>query len=110
MELAVGARQQAISAYERVPYALARYLDTWDFGFFDRTGKVSKGPDRNWRLPDRPGARVEPVATPDVPRLLLHATDATARSSAYMCPPPFVSEDTRRIVTIPLAPRRDSVC
>ena len=50
------------SAYERVPYALARYLDTWDFDFFDRTGQVTKGPGRNWRLPDRPGARVEPDA------------------------------------------------
>ncbi len=52
------------SAYERVPYVLARYLDTWDFGFFDRTGQVTKGPDRNWLLPDRPGARIEPVAAP----------------------------------------------
>lgn len=33
-------RQQNVSAYERVPYALARYLDTWDFRFFDRTGDV----------------------------------------------------------------------
>lgn len=33
---------QSITAYERVPYILARYLDTWDFGFFDRTGKVEK--------------------------------------------------------------------
>jgi Peptidase family S41 len=50
------------SAYERVPYVLARYLDTWDFSFFDRTGQVSKGPGRNWLLPDRPGARIEPNA------------------------------------------------
>lgn len=48
------------SAYERVPYVLARYLDTWDFGFFDRTGQVTKGPGRNWRLPDAPPTRVEP--------------------------------------------------
>lgn len=33
---------QTVSAYERVPYDLARYLDTWDFSFFDRTGKVEK--------------------------------------------------------------------
>jgi hypothetical protein len=52
------------SAYERVPYVLARYLDTWDFGFFDRTGQVTRGPGRNWLLPDRPGARIEPVAAP----------------------------------------------
>ena len=35
-------RQQNVSAYERVPYPLARYLDTWDFSFFDRTGDVEK--------------------------------------------------------------------
>jgi hypothetical protein len=33
---------QSVSTYERVPYALARYLDTWDYGFFDRTGQVEK--------------------------------------------------------------------
>ncbi len=52
------------SAYERAPYALARFLDTWDFSFFDRTGKVTQGPGRNWRLPDQPGTRIEPVAEP----------------------------------------------
>jgi hypothetical protein len=55
---------RAESAYERVPYGLARYLDTWDFRFFDRTGQVKKGPGRNWLLPDQPGARIEPQATP----------------------------------------------
>ena len=44
------------SAYERVPYVLARFLETWDFGFFDRTGQVSKGPGRNWLMPE-----LEPV-------------------------------------------------
>ena len=52
------------SAYERVPYALARYLDTWDFGFFDRTGQVSKGAGRNWLLPDSAGTSTEPVVAP----------------------------------------------
>lgn len=33
---------QSVSAYERVPYALVRYLDTWDFSFFDRTGQVER--------------------------------------------------------------------
>ncbi|MBC3881931.1 hypothetical protein H8K35_10415 [Undibacterium sp. LX40W] len=33
---------QAVTNYERVPYKLARYLDTWDYSFFDRTGKVEK--------------------------------------------------------------------
>lgn len=51
------------SAYERVPYVLARYLDTWDFSFFDRTGQVSKGPSRNWLMPDSP-ARIIESASP----------------------------------------------
>jgi C-terminal processing protease CtpA/Prc len=33
-------RDQSVTSYERVPYVLVRYLDTWDYGFFDRTGKV----------------------------------------------------------------------
>lgn len=33
---------QAVSNYERVPYILAKYLDTWDYGFFDRTGQVER--------------------------------------------------------------------
>ena len=33
---------QSTSAYERVPYELARYLDTCDYSFFDRTGKVER--------------------------------------------------------------------
>jgi C-terminal processing protease CtpA/Prc len=33
---------QSTSSYERVPYNLAKYLDTWDFSFFDRTGQVEK--------------------------------------------------------------------
>jgi hypothetical protein len=43
------------SAYERVPYPLARYLETWDFSFFDRTGQVRRGPGRNWLLLEQPG-------------------------------------------------------
>ncbi|WP_310388751.1 S41 family peptidase [Roseateles sp.] len=62
---------QVESAYERVPYELARYLDTWDFGFFDRTGQVRKGAGRNWLLPDQPGYRIEPVATPYAGRTLV---------------------------------------
>lgn len=37
-------------AYERVPYILARYLDTWDFNFFDRTGRVEKEGERRYLL------------------------------------------------------------
>lgn len=49
---------QVESAYERAPYILARYMDTWDFGFFDRTGKVRKGSGRNWLLIEQPAPRV----------------------------------------------------
>ena len=49
---------QSVTMYERVPYALARYLDTWDFGFFDRTGQIDRiadGPQAGrWRF--RPNA------------------------------------------------------
>ncbi len=33
---------QSTSSYERAPYNLAKYLDTWDYSFFDRTGQVEK--------------------------------------------------------------------
>lgn len=58
-------RGRAESAYERVPYALARYLDTWDFDFFDRTGQVVRGPGRNWLPKAQPAAE---VTTPRAPR------------------------------------------
>lgn len=45
---------QSVTLYERVPYKLARYLETWDYGFFNRTGQVDKivnGPQAGrWRL------------------------------------------------------------
>ena len=55
---------RAESSCERVPFVLARYLDTWDFDFFDRTGQVNKGVGRNWQLLAKAGARIEPVAAP----------------------------------------------
>lgn len=58
------------SAYERVPYVLARYLDTWDFSFFDRTGQVQRTEGRNWRLPDSATQVVEPVAQPFTGRVV----------------------------------------
>lgn len=33
---------QSTSAYERAPYITAKYMDTWDYSFFDRTGQVEK--------------------------------------------------------------------
>jgi hypothetical protein len=60
------------SAYERAPYNLVRFLDTWDYGFFDRTGEVTRqAGSRNWRLPDQAGKRIEPVATPYAGRVVL---------------------------------------
>ncbi|MEZ4399963.1 MAG: S41 family peptidase [Kofleriaceae bacterium] len=38
---------QAEVAFERAPYDLARFLDTWDWSFFDRTGHVTRGAGRN---------------------------------------------------------------
>ena len=56
-------RSRVESAYERVPYILARYLDTWDFSFFDRTDQVVKGPGRNWILREQPAAvTIEPAS------------------------------------------------
>lgn len=53
------------SAYERVPYVLGRYLDTWDFSFFDRTGQVTRGSGRNWILKDQPPpTTLQPAAQP----------------------------------------------
>jgi C-terminal processing protease CtpA/Prc len=63
-------RQQNVSAYERVPYALARHLDTWDFGFFDRTGdveRITQGTAAGlWRVRSRAAAPrvISPVARP----------------------------------------------
>ena len=55
---------RAESAYERAPYGLVRYLDTWDYSFFDRTGQVVKTAGRNWRLPETAARRIEPAAAP----------------------------------------------
>ena len=49
---------QSVTMYERVPYQFARYLDTWDYGFFDRTGQVDRivsGPQAG-RFKFRPNA------------------------------------------------------
>jgi C-terminal processing protease CtpA/Prc len=41
----------------------ARYPDTWDFGFFDRTGKVTRNADGTWRYTDPPAdVRIQPTA------------------------------------------------
>ena len=36
---------RSVSAYERAPYQLAKHLDTWNYGFFDRTSQVEKTAD-----------------------------------------------------------------
>jgi hypothetical protein len=61
---------QSITSYERVPYILVRYLDTWDYSFFDRTGKVrpvTSGPQAGKLevIERAKGVRiVQPSATP----------------------------------------------
>lgn len=80
---------QSVTAYERVPYKFARYLDTWDFGFFDRTGqvdRVSEGPQAGrWRF--RPNARQVHDITPRMDRyagqtwLLVGAENSSATFS-----------------------------
>jgi hypothetical protein len=61
---------QSITVYERVPYVLVRYLDTWDYSFFDRTGKVrpvTSGPQAGKLevIERAAGTRVvEPMAQP----------------------------------------------
>jgi C-terminal processing protease CtpA/Prc len=50
-------------SFERVPYALARYLDTWDFDFFDNTGHVQRADGRILRLvgSSEGGASIDPA-------------------------------------------------
>jgi len=54
---------RAFSAYERAPWILARFLDTWDFSFFDRTGQVTREGSR-WVVTakDRQRTTVTPKA------------------------------------------------
>lgn len=53
-----------------MPYILARYLDTWDYSFFDRTGKVrpvTEGPQAGkLEVIERVAVTrvIEPVAKP----------------------------------------------
>lgn len=75
---------RAESAYERVPYDLARFLDTWDFGFFDRTDKVVRGPGRNWLLREQPDDTIiAPVAQPYRGRVAV-LTGPRMSSSGYL--------------------------
>ncbi|NOT88366.1 MAG: hypothetical protein HOP03_09285 [Lysobacter sp.] len=72
------------SAYERVPYDLARFLDTWDFSFFDRTGRVSRGEGRNWLLREQDVDRVvAPVAKPYRGKVVL-LTGPQMSSAGYL--------------------------
>jgi hypothetical protein len=54
---------RTFSAYERVPYPLAKHLDTWNYDFFDRTGKVTKTGDRQFALTSFTGSEraIEPA-------------------------------------------------
>lgn len=62
------------SRFERVPYRLARHLDTWDFSYFDRTGKVTRLAERRYRYDSRidPPKRLMPMpAAVHVPTAVL---------------------------------------
>lgn len=75
---------RAETAYERAPYDLARYLDTWDFSFFDRTGQVVRGEGRNWRLREQAADRVvAPVAKPYRGKVVL-LTGPQMSSAGYL--------------------------
>ena len=57
---------QSVTMVERVPYRLAKHLDTWDDSFFDRTGMVdpiTTGPQAG-RLQFRPNAAKTTVIAP----------------------------------------------
>jgi Peptidase family S41 len=64
---------QPIVAYERAPYALAKYLDTWDYSFFDRTGQVEKLGERRYLYKTKAAAdrTIKPTATPYAGKTLL---------------------------------------
>ena len=75
---------RAETAYERAPYDLARYLDTWDFSFFDRTGQVVHGKDRNWLLREQDADRVvAPVVRPYRGKVVL-LTGPQMSSAGYL--------------------------
>lgn len=75
---------RAETAYERAPYDLVRYLDTWDFSFFDRTGQVIRGEGRNWVLREQDGDRIiAPVANPYRGKVVL-LTGPQMSSAGYL--------------------------
>lgn len=49
--------------YERMPYTLSRYFDTWDYDYFDRTGQVTKLAERWYRADNRvePADVIQPI-------------------------------------------------
>jgi C-terminal processing protease CtpA/Prc len=92
------APSRMISAYERAPYILVRYLDTWNFDFFDRTGQVRKLADGRWELLDQPKAkRIEPVADPFRGRVVM-LTGPRMSSAGFLIARDF--KRTRRGVLI----------
>jgi C-terminal processing protease CtpA/Prc len=61
---------QSVTMYERIPAALTPYLDTWDKGFYDRSGQVDPivdGPQAG-RLRFRPYANKVTMITPRATR------------------------------------------
>jgi C-terminal processing protease CtpA/Prc len=72
----------AYSAYERAPYILMKHLDTWNYDFFDRTGKVEKIAERRYRVTtSSPAPRTlnpHPLAYTGRARVLISAENSSA--------------------------------
>ena len=86
------------TAHERVPYDLARFLDTWDFSFFDRTGQVVRDEGRNWLLKEQPADRViTPVAAPYRGRVVL-LTGPQMSSAGYLIARDFKASGTATLI------------
>lgn len=89
---------RAETAYERVPYDLARYLDSWDFSFFDRTGQVVRGEGRNWRLREQDADRViAPVAKPYRGKVVL-LTGPQMSSAGYLIARDFKASGAAKLI------------
>jgi hypothetical protein len=72
------------TAYERAPYDLVRFLDTWDYSFFDRTGQVRRGEGRAWHPLEQPADRIlAPVAQPYRGKVVL-LTGPQMSSAGYL--------------------------
>jgi len=89
-------------SFERVPYVLARYLDTWDFSFFDHTGHVEKTAGRNFRLLDEqpPDRVIVPVEKPFGGRVFV-LTGPQMSSAGYLIARDLKASGAARLIGRP---------